>query len=360
MKYIEFKNRDKMPIVGLGTWKSEKGEVYNAVCEAIRMGYRHIDCAPIYDNEKEVGQAIKDCIADGLVKREELWITSKLWNSNHDRENVLPGLQKTLEDLNIKYLDLFLIHWPVSLKPGTAFPKSVNDFIAPEYMPIEETWKGMEEVLEQGLARHIGLSNFNVQKVENLLSNCNYMPEVNQVEMHPFLQQKKLVEFCNWHHIHLTAYSPLGSRDQKKLVKPVNEPDLFDEPAILGISENHRVTPAQILIAWSVMRNIAVIPKSVNKERLLQNLRAAEIMLTSDEMDRISELEKNYRYVSGKFWAAPGSPYSLEDLWGNINKIYYFFLLRIAGIFKNFSCNFILCSILIFVSSLIKTLKLLR
>jgi len=317
MKYLQFKNKDKMPILGLGTWKSGKGEVYGAVFEAIKMGYRHIDCAPIYENETEVGQAIKDCIADGLVKREELWITSKLWNSNHSRENVLPGLEKTLNDLKLKYLDLFLIHWPVSLKPGTGFPKSANDFIAPEYIPIEETWKGMEEVLEQGLVRHIGLSNFNLQKIESLLPSCTYLPEVNQVEMHPFLQQKKLVEFCNWHQIILTAYSPLGSRDQKKMIKPADEPDLFDEPVILGIAENHRVNPAQILIAWSVMRNISVIPKSVNKDRLMQNLRAADILLTQDELDIISAIDRNYRYVSGKLWAMSGSPYSLEDLWGD-------------------------------------------
>ncbi len=317
MKYLEFKNNDRMPILGLGTWKSAKGEVYGAVYDAIKMGYRHIDCAPIYENEAEVGLAIKDCLSDGIVKREELWVTSKLWNSSHGRENVLNGLQKTLSDLQLKYLDLYLVHWPVSLKPGIGFPKRPEDFFPAELMPMEDTWKGMEEVLEMGLVRHIGLSNFNPQKIENLLTTCNYPPEVNQVEMHPLLQQKKLVNFCRWNNIMLTAYSPLGSRDQKKIPKPTNEPDLFDEPVILGISENHKKTPAQILLAWAVMQGIAVIPKSVNKERLRQNLDAPEIVLSNEEMEKISAMDSGYRYVSGKLWAMAGSPYTLADLWGD-------------------------------------------
>jgi len=313
MKYIEFSNKDKMPMLGLGTWKSEKGEVYGAVCDAIKMGYRHIDCAMIYGNEAEIGLAIKDSISDGLVTREDLWITSKLWNSNHGRENVETGLKKTLADLQLKYLDLYLIHWPVSLKSGIGFPSSGKDFIHPDEKPIEETWKGMEEVLEMGLTRHIGLSNFNIQKIEHILSNCQYPPESLQVEMHPFLQQNKLNNFCNWHNIKMTAYSPLGARDLKT---PVKQPDLLDEPVILDISERYNISPAQVLLAWSQNRNIAVIPKSVNKERLLQNLKSSEIVIKQEDMDKISTMDKNYRFINGKLWAMAGSPYTLDDLWG--------------------------------------------
>lgn len=316
MKYLEFKNKDRMPVVGLGTWKSAKGEVYGAVYDAIKMGYRHIDCAPIYENEAEVGLAIKDAISDGIVRREDLWITSKLWNSSHGRENVQAGLQKTLTDLQLDYLDLYLIHWPVTLKPGIGFPRIPDDFIPPDLIPIQDTWKGMEEILEMGLVKHIGVSNFNMQKIESLLKNCSYPPEVNQIEFHPLLQQKKLVEFCKWNNIFITAYSPLGSRDQKKMLKPGQEPDLFDQPVILGISEEHKKTPAQILIAWPIMQNISVIPKSVNKERMMQNLRALEIELSQAEMEKISEIDRGFRYVSGKLWAMNGSPYTLEDLWG--------------------------------------------
>jgi len=313
MKYLEFSNKDKMPILGLGTWKSNKGEVYGAVCEAIKMGYRHIDCASIYGNEAEIGLALKDSISDGIVKREDLWITSKLWNSSHGEENVEKGLKKTLADLQLKYLDLYLIHWPVSLKPGTGFPTSAKDFIEPEDMPILDTWKGMEEVLEMGLTRHIGLSNFSIQKIENILSSCEYPPEALQVEMHPFLQQKKLVEFCNYNNIKLTGYSPLGARDLKS---PIKQPDLLDEPIILDISERYNISPAQVLLAWHNTRNTAAIPKSVNKERMLQNLKAAEITIKPEDMEKISAMDRNYRFISGKLWAMEGSPYTLEDLWG--------------------------------------------
>jgi alcohol dehydrogenase (NADP+) len=317
MKYLEFSNKDKMPMLGLGTYKSGKGEVYNAVCEAIKIGYRHIDCAPIYGNEPEIGKAIKDCISEGLIKREELWITSKLWNSNHGRQNVLPAIKKTLSDLNLDYLDLYLIHWPVALVAGTGFPTKAEQFIDPDQLPLEETWKGMEDVLEMGLARHIGVSNFNIQKIENLLNNCNYPPEVNQVEMHPLNQQKKLVDFCNWHNIKLTAYAPLGAKDPKKIIKTPGEPDLMDEPIILDFSERYHTTPAQILLAWSLTRNVSTIPKSVNKDRLLQNFKAADLVIKPEDMEKIASMERNYRFINGKLWTIPGSPHTLEDLWGD-------------------------------------------
>jgi alcohol dehydrogenase (NADP+) len=315
MNHLEFSNGDKMPIIGLGTWKSGKGEVYGAVCDAIKMGYRHIDCAPIYENEAEIGLAIKDCISDGIVKREELWITSKLWNSFHGEENVLEGLHRTLNDLQLKYLDLYLVHWPVSLKPGTLFPKKPEDFISPEIYPVEDTWRGMEEALELGFVKHIGLSNFNLQKIQHIQANCSYPPEVLQVEMHPFLQQAELVDYCAYQKIKMTAYSPLGARDLKKVKLP-GDPDLLDEPVILDISERYKVSPAQVLIAWSVMRNISVIPKSVNKERMLQNLKAANVVISPEDMAKIKGLERNYRFINGKLWAMPGSPYTLDDLWG--------------------------------------------
>jgi alcohol dehydrogenase (NADP+) len=316
MKYLEFWNKDKMPILGLGTWKSSKGEVYDAVCEAIKMGYKHIDCAAIYGNEPEIGQALNDCISDGIVKREDLWITSKLWNSNHGRENVVIGLNKTLADLQLKYIDLYLIHWPVALKSGVGFPTSVDQFLPPEAKPIEDTWKGMEDILEMGLAKHIGLSNFNVQKIESLLPDCNYQPEVIQVEMHPLLQQKELFEFCSWNNIKMTAYAPLGARDLEK-IKAGDEPDLLDQPVILDISERYKITPAQVLLAWSITRNISVIPKSVNKERMLQNLKAAEMVIAPEDMAKIATMERNFRFISGGLWTVPGSPYTSEDLWGN-------------------------------------------
>jgi len=146
-----------MPALGLGTWKSDPGEVYKAVREAIKMGYRHIDCAMIYQNEAEIGQAFSDAFKDGDVKREELWITSKLWNNAHIKDDVQPALENTLKDLQLDYLDLYLIHWPVALKPGVGFPSSEDDFLSLKEVPTAVTWSGMEECKKVGLAKHIGV-----------------------------------------------------------------------------------------------------------------------------------------------------------------------------------------------------------
>ena len=150
MKTLQFRNNDEMPILGLGTFRSEPNEVYTSVYEAIKIGYRHIDCASVYGNEKEVGNAITDAIKEGIVTREDLWITSKLWSDSHGRENVIPALQNTLNDLQLEYLDLYLIHWPVAFKKGVEFPKTAEEFIPLEDKPLTDTWKGMEDALEPG------------------------------------------------------------------------------------------------------------------------------------------------------------------------------------------------------------------
>jgi len=315
MKTLDFKNKDKMPILGLGTWKSGSGDVYGAVREAIKMGYRHIDCAPLYMNELEIGLAIKDAISDGDVERQDLWITSKLWNNSHGSENVVPAIKKTLKDLQIDYLDLWLIHWPIALKNDISFPKKPSDYLSLEEMPLSDTWKGMEMAVEQGLTRHIGVSNFSLKKVKDLVSNCKIKPEVNQVEMHPLLQQNELVEYCKSQNMILMAYSPLGSKDRASALKAADEPDLMKNELIQDIAEKHNCTPAQILLAWPIMRGISVIPKSVNFDRMQENLKAANIVLTASEMAEIAALDKHYRYVNGKFWAMPGCSYTYENIW---------------------------------------------
>ena len=165
MKTFKFSNGDAMPTLGLGTWKSKPGEVYNAIREAIKIGYRHIDCAYIYMNEAEIGQAFSDAFQTGDVKREELWITSKLWNNAHLTSDVRPALEKTLTDLRLDYLDLYLMHWPVALKPGVAFPKSADDFISLEEIPIISTWQEMEKCAQAGMTRHIGVCNLSIKNL---------------------------------------------------------------------------------------------------------------------------------------------------------------------------------------------------
>lgn len=315
MRTLVFKNKDEMPAFGLGTWKSEPGEVYDAVKTAIKEGYRHIDCAAIYGNEKEIGKALSDCISEGLVSREDLWITSKLWNTAHLPQDVLPALKQTLNDLQLGDLDLYLIHWPVALKPGVGFPQSSDDFLSPEEAPISATWKEMEKAVNQGLVKHIGVSNFGIKRLEELLANSVIKPEMNQVEAHPYFQQDELFEFCRSKGIHLTAYSPLGSPDRPEGMKAANEPSLLSNPVIVKIAEEKGCSPGQILISWALQRGMSVIPKSVNPGRIAENLKAESIELSGADMDRIRELDKGFRYVTGEFWVSEGGPYTIEDIW---------------------------------------------
>lgn len=315
MKFFEFENGDKMPMLGLGTWKSQPGEVYNAIREAIRIGYRHFDCAAIYRNEAEVGQAFEDSFQAGEVSREGLWITSKLWNNSHGEENVQEALEKTLTDLRLTYLDLYLVHWPVALKAGILFPETGDDFFSLQEKPIAHTWRGMEAVHDKGLAKHIGVSNFSIKKLKQLLEDSKVHPEMNQIEMHPFLQQPEMLRFCDENKIFLTAYSPLGSNDRPEILKSEDEANLLESEVIKSIADNHGCSPAQVLIQWALARDTAVIPKSVNPGRLKQNFEAQDVQLSTEDMDKISGLDKNARYVRGIFWTMPGSPYTVAELW---------------------------------------------
>lgn len=306
-----------MPAIGLGTWKSDPGDVYNAILAAIKSGYRHIDCAAIYGNEAEVGEALKKAFSDGMVKREELWVTSKLWNSRHKKEQVIPALEQTLKDLQLEYLNLYLMHWPVALKEevGIGFPDGPDKFISLEDVPLIETWTALEEAQQKGLSKHIGISNFSVKKIKMLISQAKIKPEMNQVEMHPYLQQKELVAFCKENNIHLTAYSPLGSGDRPARSRAEDAPVLMDDENIHSIAKKHDCSAAQVLISWSVQRGIAVIPKSVNPERIQQNIDAANVKLDEDDMQTITGLDKHYRFINGAIWTMEGSPYNMANLW---------------------------------------------
>lgn len=313
MKTIKFENGDEMPILGLGTYKSEPGVIGNVIRKAIEIGYRHFDCASIYGNEKEIGQALADAIKAGEVSRKELWITSKLWNNHHLKADVQPAFKQTLHDLQLDYLDLYLMHWPVAQKPDVVSPEKAEDFLTLEEAPLEETWEGMEDCVDEKLVRHIGLSNCNIAALVDIVDCAWIPPEMNQVELHPFLPQMTLLDYCKSNDIHMTAYGPLGApyRAEEGGGFALS---LLENPLILEISKKHNCTPAQMCIAWSIYRKIAVIPKTVNNDRLLENFNSQEVTLDREDIRKLSSLSK-HRYVDGSPFTVAGSPYTVKDLW---------------------------------------------
>jgi len=292
-----------MPQVGFGLWKVPTESAPDTVYNAIKAGYRLFDGAFDYGNERESGLGIKRAIDEGLVKREDLFITSKIWNTFHEKERVEPIVRKQLQWWGIDYFDLLLIHFPVALEyvdPADSYPsgwENLKGKIVEIRVPIQETWHALEALVDKGLARSIGISNFQGSLVMDLLRYARIRPACLQVELHPYLVQPNLVALAKQEKIAVTAYSSFGPQSFIELGwEKSKAPPLFEHPVITGIAKSHGKTPAQVLLRWATQRGIAVIPKSNSPERVVQNLNSVDFDLKEDEIKAISGLDKNLRF----------------------------------------------------------------
>uniref|UniRef100_H3CZP2 alcohol dehydrogenase (NADP(+)) n=1 Tax=Tetraodon nigroviridis TaxID=99883 RepID=H3CZP2_TETNG len=285
----------KIPLLGLGTWKSDPGKVKQAVIWALQAGYRHIDCAAIYDNEAEIGEALQETVGPGkAIRREDVFITSKLWNTKHHPEDV-EALLNTLKDLRLEYLDLY-IHWPYAFRQGDVpFPKKEDGSLLYDNIDYKLTWAAMEKLVEKGLVRSIGLSNFNSCQIDDILSVASIKPTVLQVESHPYLAQVELLGHCRDRGLVMTAYSPLGSPD--RAWKHPDEPVVLQEPVVLGLAEKYKKSPAQIVLRWQIQRGVVTIPKSVTESRIMENIQVFDFILEEEEMKTITSLNRGWRYI---------------------------------------------------------------
>lgn len=289
-----------MPLLGLGTYKAPKELVGAAVEHAlVTSGYAQVDCAPIYKNEKEVGVSFHAIFESGKRNREDVFVTSKLWNSNHAKDDVLTACKRTLQDLQLDYLDLYLMHW------GIATPHDLGDEpvdaqgnLLLSNVSIRETWEAMEALVDAGLVKAIGVSNFTAVMLFDLLTYARIKPAVNQIELHPYNQQTKLVEFCQYHGICVTAYSPLGTQPSVRGKKPV----LLADPLIQTIAQHHGKTPSQILLRWALERKTVVIPKSTTPEHIEENAHVFDFTLSEDDLRQIATLDKGLRYLDPYEW----------------------------------------------------------
>jgi D-xylose reductase len=297
---------DQLPAVGLGLWKVERPLAAQTVCDAAAAGYRHFDCACDYGNESEVGEGLARALQSGAVRREELWITSKLWNTYHAAEHVRPAVERSLADLRLDYLDLYLIHFPLAHKyvpfdkrypPGWFHdPDAPQPRVELARVPIAKTWQAMENLVRAGLVRNIGVCNFNTALLRDLLMYAEIAPAVLQVEMHPSLAQEKLLRFCKEQNIVVTAFSPLGAASYVSLGMARTDESALEQEVVRAAARRHGKTPAQILLRWGVQRGTAVVPKTTRPERLRENHAIFDFELSADEMTTISALDRNRRF----------------------------------------------------------------
>ncbi|KAE8654725.1 Non-functional NADPH-dependent codeinone reductase 2 [Hibiscus syriacus] len=303
----------RIPLLGFGTaefpFGASNATLKHTIVDAIRLGYHHFDTAAIYQTEQPLGEAVADALGLGLIKsRDELFITSKFWCSDAHRDRVVPALRKTLENLKVEYLDLYLFHWPLSLKPGKyEFPFEEEDIVP---LDLNSVWEAMEECKNLGLTKSIGVSNLSCKKLQIILSTAKIPPAVNQVEMNPMWQQKKLRDFCKEKGIFVQAYSPLGANGTAW-----GSDRLIESEILKDIAQAKGKSAAQVCLRWVYEQGVCVIVKSFNKERMKQNLEIFDWELSDDDLHKISQLPQCKGYAAEHFLSDNGPYRSVQDFW---------------------------------------------
>lgn len=325
---IRLNNGRKIPAIGLGTFGSDNynaQQIAEAVDFAIRNGYRHIDCASVYMNEAEIGDSISKLLEEGVVAREDLWITSKVWNDAHGEGKVIESCIKSLHDLKLEYLDLYLIHWPF---PNYHAPGCDGDARNPDSRPYihEEymvAWRQMEQLVDMGLVKSIGTSNMTIPKMELLLRDALIKPVVNEMELHPHFQQPDFFNYLIDNNIQPIGYSPIGSPKRPERDRTQNDSVDIEDPVIVNIASRLKIHPAEVCIKWGIQRGEVVIPFSVSPSKIISNLNAViREPLTDEEMQQIAAIDKNCRLIKGQVFLWEGAN-DWEDLWdldGKINR----------------------------------------
>lgn len=312
--------RARIPSIGLGTFGSDRVEpdaIARAVKIAVKAGYRHIDCASVYGNERQIGEALASLFADGTVKREDLWITGKLWNDKHAPDDARASFFQSLEDLRLDYFDLYLIHWPF---PNYHPPKCSVDSRSPDARPYSherfmDAWRALESLVDEGFARHIGTSNTTVPKLTLLLRDARIRPACSEMELHPHFRQPALVAFCKNHGIVPIGYSPLGSPGRPDRDRTSGDTVDMEDPVILSIAKAHNVHPAAVCLKWAAANGHIPIPFSVSERNIVSNLEAVcTDHLTADEKRAIDAIDRNCRLIKGQVFLWEGAK-DWHDLW---------------------------------------------
>lgn len=298
-----------IPQLGLGTWKAERGAVRDAVEHALRTGWRHVDCAAVYQNEGEVGDALSLVFESTDLQPSDVFVATKLWNDSHAKGNARQAVMRSLKLLKLRQLDCVLVHWPVvSGNVGT-------DDVQP---PLEETWRALESLVLEGRVRVIGVSNFAQSKIQRIMQSAIIRPSVVQVEIHPYWRQQKLLSFCEQNALHVTAYSALGSPDSESIIQRPSKKLLEDE-TVHAVAEQEQLPKAQVLLSWGISTrpHCSLLVKSVNKERISSNIKAVHLRLHDDSIAQLSSLRYQRRMVDGTMFLSSQGPYrTLTDLWG--------------------------------------------